>query len=952
MPWRVPCRPLLAGVALTLIGSFCYWAPAASAAGTPQVPQPGQVVFEEGFENGTGPQPTLVTDYVGADGTRYVADPAWLTNCNGWILSFNTPFSALNETTCPDTVSGGAPDPQGWGLLRQMAWVLGRVDGESADAAQSNHAVTAYTDGGAGTPPPDAVQFATADTSAIHLPTPNEFITFSVNAAEVNCVTSVGDPTTNPPTPPKAGHAPSQYEFYLTSPNLSNPQPTFVNPIEPCTDPRATLFEPASLPTPDLGSAPGQFSPLEIKAGVFPSDAAVLFTHQNMGFELFNTAGTGLGNDAAFDHIRVLNATPALDKSFDPAAVDVGGISKLTYTITNTAELGVKDGWSFTDTLPAGLVVAGTGNGDGSSTCANTSIVSPGGGNTIAVTGDLPQISGSAPAQTVPYCTVTIDVTSNQAGIYTNGPANVTTVGLSAPDPASVKFGQVADLLIAKTGAPNPAVPGHDIQFTLHVRNLGPDQAQNVVVSDPVPAQLTFASGTPGCTLTGGIVRCALGTINSGAGRDLTLVFHVDSSATNGVVNVATVSSTTTDPNLNNNSANVLILLGPQADLQIEKHASSAAVAPGGQVMYTLAVHNNGPSDATGVTVSDPLPRGLTVESAQPSQGSCQTTTAVVCRIGRVVSGGEAQVLVTAKVAETATGVLSNTATVADGQPDPTPANNSSTATVHVLRVPATSLPSPPHLVPEVDVSQHVLDVAITKHVDRRVAYPGQRLTFTLHLTNRSLLRADNVRVTDTSNVPLRLISAHSSRGSCRLSRPLRCILGDMAFRAHATITVVAEATAAGRLRNTATVTSGAHDSDPSNNIASANVDIRPILRLSKRASPHIVNAGQDVTYHLTVTNPTTVTIHRVTVCDSLPDGLTFHSASPRAHVSMGRRCWSIARLAAGESSNLTLVSQTAIDRAGTLRNVATATAPGVGAVHARASVIVRPMPPPPGVTG
>jgi uncharacterized repeat protein (TIGR01451 family) len=49
----------------------------------------------------------------------------------------------------------------------------------------------------------------------------------------------------------------------------------------------------------------------------------------------------------------------------------------------------------------------------------------------------------------------------------------------------------------------------------------------------------------------------------------------------------------------------------PGADLELSKTASTPTAHPGSQVIFTLAVRNHGPDDATGVTVEDPTPAGL-----------------------------------------------------------------------------------------------------------------------------------------------------------------------------------------------------------------------------------------------------------------------------------------------------------------------------------------------------
>jgi hypothetical protein len=73
-----------------------------------------------------------------------------------------------------------------------------------------------------------------------------------------------------------------------------------------------------------------------------------------------NLQGSGCGNDAAIDNIRVLDVTPRLDQAFGPSPVEINTPATLTYTITNTAELAVKTGWSFSGTLPNGLTATAT----------------------------------------------------------------------------------------------------------------------------------------------------------------------------------------------------------------------------------------------------------------------------------------------------------------------------------------------------------------------------------------------------------------------------------------------------------------------------------------------------------------------------------------------------------------------------------------------------------------
>ncbi|WP_351232138.1 chaplin [Streptomyces sp. NPDC002133] len=355
---------------------------ATHAPGTPGVPQAPVTVFAEDFEN-TGDNPVLLEDYVGAPplNETYTADPPWLDpgQCNGTILNQNSPAQ-------PDCQASGG----GTERLANMANVLGQVGGTNPP---TNHAVSAYSlnkDPGA-----NLVEFQTKQPIAI--PAPNRYITFAVDVVADNC--KVVDAV------------PPLLKFYLTG--SGQDIPTFTTPINPCTDPNSHPY-------------PGGNG---VMAGSFAGNSAVLFNGTELGIKMVNGQGAWFGNDHAFDNIRILDATPQLDKAFTPATIDEGGTSTLTMTVTNTSELAAKNDFSFTDSLPDGVSVASDANA--STTCGNGTVSAAAGGSSVALAGgDL------AADQT--SCTVTVNVTADEAGTYVNGPEAITTVGLNPPAPATL----------------------------------------------------------------------------------------------------------------------------------------------------------------------------------------------------------------------------------------------------------------------------------------------------------------------------------------------------------------------------------------------------------------------------------------------------------------------------------------------------------------------------------
>jgi len=116
----------------------------------------------------------------------------------------------------------------------------------------------------------------------------------------------------------------------------------------------------------------------------------------------------------------------------------------------------------------------------------------------------------------------------------------------------------------------------------------------------------------------------------------------------------------------------------PGADLTVSKADEPDPVIPGTPLTYTIAVTNNGPLAATGVTVMDTLPQTVTFVSSSASQGTCSGTDTVTCNLGTINDDGS--VTVTIVVTATASGTFANTASVTSGVTDPNTANNNATA--------------------------------------------------------------------------------------------------------------------------------------------------------------------------------------------------------------------------------------------------------------------------------
>jgi uncharacterized repeat protein (TIGR01451 family) len=123
----------------------------------------------------------------------------------------------------------------------------------------------------------------------------------------------------------------------------------------------------------------------------------------------------------------------------------------------------------------------------------------------------------------------------------------------------------------------------------------------------------------------------------------------------------------------------------PSADLSVLKTDSPDPVHAGQNLTYRIRVTNGGAASATGVTVTDTLPKNAGYGSVTTTQGTCTLKPAkllVTCALGTIAAGASATVTIIVK--PTSKGTITNTAKASANQADPNSANNTSTAVTTV----------------------------------------------------------------------------------------------------------------------------------------------------------------------------------------------------------------------------------------------------------------------------
>ena len=239
---------------------------------------------------------------------------------------------------------------------------------------------------------------------------------------------------------------------------------------------------------------------------------------------------------------------------------------------------------------------------------------------------------------------------------------------------------------------------------------------------------------------------------------------------------------------------------GESADVSLAITDAPDPVVRGERLTYTLTVHNDGPDSASGVSVSEPVPVGTRLESASTTTGSCSGRTSVACDLGSLDDGKTTQVRVVVTV--TGTGTLSNAAEVSAATPDPDSSNNPATASTAVQG------------------GRGEADLAVEATVDPQSARVGERLTYTVKVSNRGPASAPDVAVVERPAKETSVVSLGATQGQCRRlkSGEVGCVLGALGSGAEATMTVVVKAETEGEAVAVVVAGSKARDPDESNN--------------------------------------------------------------------------------------------------------------------------------------
>lgn len=615
----------------------------------------------------------------------------------------------------------------------------------------------------------------------------------------------------------------------------------------------------------------------------------------------------------------------AIAKTPSPQTVRAGENATWTLAVANNGPSNSVGPTVVTDVLPSGtsFVSAGGSGWDDCTVVDRTITCSHPAG--VVAGGSLPSIT--VVAEVAPA--VGPSTLVNTASV--DGPTADPVPGNNTAE-AEVRVVDEADLAITKTFTGTDPVPAGDTTtFALVVQNNGPSDADHVVVADTMPAGLTVVSATGSgwvCATAGQVLSCTRPSLAAGAVAEITLTVRVTSGYPDErIENTATVSTSTPDPVPGNNTSTDGFAVNSSADIVLEKTHTGTAVA-GRELTFTLAVRNDGPSDAAApIRVRDTLPAGMSYVSDGPGWACTTTGTAGVDQVvdcirssgGALVAGTAAEPLtITVLIAADAgPGTVTNVAVASSTTPDPQPSNNRDTDPVDVTTL---------------------ADLVVTKE-HHEAAVIGQELGFTLGVSNTGPSEARAVVLTDTLPAGLGYVSAVGTGWTCaHAAGVVTCELaGPLAAGASAppvTLTVSVGAAAYPQVENVVVGSTSTPESSTSDNTATDPVEVPPLVDLAvTKTHTEAFTVGEQGSYTITVSNAgPTPDPGPQTLVDTLPDGLGFVSGAGQGWACSAAEqvvtCERAAALGVGESSSITLVVAVAPAAAPSVVNTVTVSTP------------------------
>ena len=439
---------------------------------------------------------------------------------------------------------------------------------------------------------------------------------------------------------------------------------------------------------------------------------------------------------------------------------------------------------------------------------------------------------------------------------------------------ATVNVAPVVNLTVVKTADVTTVEITDNVVFTINVTNNGPSNATGVKITDVVPAGFEFVrSNATGYDSATGLLVVPLIEAGESYVFTITLKAIVDGNLTN-VVNV------TSNENSTAKGGNVSVKVMPVVDLTVVKSADVSVVDVNGEVVFTVNVTNNGPSNATGVRITDVVPAGFEFVGSNATGYDSATGLLTV----PLIEAGESYVFTITLKAVT-NGTLTNVVNVTSNENSTAKGGN-----VSVKVIP-------------------VVNLTVVKLVDDDDALVGDNVTFKIIVTNNGPSDATNITVRDILD----------TNGFKLVSGNLTTIIPVLESGKSETITIVVKTIKTGTFMNRVEVTCNQNDTVKTSNVSVSSYETD--LKINKIANATDVAVNGLVNFTISVKNHGTTSATGVHIIDELDSAFEFVDASAGYKLSGKTVTWNVSRIASEDTYSVWIVVRALTN--GTFDNVA-----------------------------
>ncbi|MCL2620377.1 MAG: hypothetical protein FWD97_05515 [Defluviitaleaceae bacterium] len=429
----------------------------------------------------------------------------------------------------------------------------------------------------------------------------------------------------------------------------------------------------------------GDAIPVNLNTPEWLSDGVLINSgnYSSLDVQFVSLGAAASGNDYAIDDVGFFPVEITLAEPIKPASpttASTGDTIDFTISFTNNTDTTMT-GVTFKDPIPDGLVFVPESvliNGIACVDCdpnAGFGLPNIDAGGDIYVTFKV--VVDHVPADGIATNTAFVTYSTTLVG---GTPSNTFTTPSNDVD---IVLETKADIYVEKVG-PATALGRDLITYSISIGNHGPDDAEDVTLSDTIPAQLS----SPKYSMDNGLIwedwtnTLLLGNLESGSTVNILIRGNAINPATYvKLTNIANVTSTTPDPDVTNNTSEFSTILIPKnelSDVFVKMTGLPSTIQAGDVLTYSLVYGNNGPDPAED-TVLRGITNGLTKIMYSTDDGATWQKWVGSLWLGTLQPNQTGVILIKGMVNAMGDDPLINTAIIASITPDSDLSNNKST---------------------------------------------------------------------------------------------------------------------------------------------------------------------------------------------------------------------------------------------------------------------------------